>query len=79
MFGTERWENQVDFWPTELTESKEDMYAMIYQELACMGAMAVEQDGGTFSPNMKTSPCGEVLHIMMGDPGRFQASRVDRI
>ena len=42
------------------------MYAMIYQKLACMGAMGIDQEGGMFSPNMKNSPQGEVLHIMVG-------------
>ena len=52
---------------------------MMYQELACMGAMAIDQEGGMLSPNMKNSPQGEVLHIMMGDPEGFLANKVDRI
>jgi len=68
MFGTERWENQVDFRATKMTEFKKEMYSMIYQELACIAGMAIDQEGGMFLQNMKNSPTGEVFHIMMGDP-----------
>ena len=61
MFGTERWENQVDFWPTKLTESKGDMYIMIYQEVACIGGIAIDRELDMFLPNMKNSPMGECL------------------
>src|SRR2546423_814080 len=72
-------ENQEDSWQTKLTESKEEMYSMIYQELACIAGMAIDQEGGTLSPNMKNPPQGEVLHIMVGDPEGFLANKVDRI
>ena len=51
----------MDFWPTKLTESKGDMYSTIYQELICMGTMAIHRELDMFLPNMKKSPVGECL------------------
>ena len=61
MFLPERWENQVDFWPPKLTESKGDMYPTIYQELACIGGIAIDRELKIFFPNLKNSPNGESL------------------
>jgi hypothetical protein len=51
----------VDFWPTELTESKGEVYPTIYQELACIGGIAIDRELKMFSPNMKNSPTRECL------------------
>ena len=55
----------MNFWATELRIIKRNMYAMMDKELACMGAMAIDQEGGTFPPNMKNAPQGKVLNVMM--------------
>src|SRR3979490_2085107 len=49
------------FLAAELRITKRNMYPMMYQELACMGAMAIDQRGGTSPKNMKNSPMGESL------------------
>ena len=51
----------MDFWPTKLTTSKEDIYPMIYQELAYIGDIAIDRELDMFPPNMKNSPVGECL------------------
>ena len=61
MFGTERWENQTDFWATELGIFKKNMYPMMYQELACMGSMPIDQGGGMFPKYRKNSAMGKSL------------------
>ena len=53
MFGTERWENQMDFWSTKLIEFKEYMYSTIYQKLTCIGGIAIDREVKMFFPNMK--------------------------
>jgi hypothetical protein len=35
------------------------MYPMIYQELACIGGIAIDRELKMLSPNMKNSPMGE--------------------
>ena len=48
----------MDFWPTKLTASNGDMYPMIYQELACIGVIAIDREVEMFPPKMKNSPWG---------------------
>ena len=52
-FRTERWTNKVDFWSAELTATNVDVIWMFYQKLGCMGAISIDQGGGTFLPNIK--------------------------
>ena len=61
MFGTERWENQVDCWSMKLTESKECMYPTIYQKLRCIGGIAIDRELDMFPKYTKNSPVGESL------------------
>ena len=69
----------MDSWPTKLTESKGNMYPMIYQELACIGGIAIDRELKMFSQNMKNAPQREVLNVIMGEPGGFLFNRVEAI
>jgi len=60
MFGTERWENQVDFWQTKFTEFKGEMYPTIYQEMACIGGMAIDREVEMLPKNRKNAPYGNI-------------------
>ena len=42
---------------------KMNMSPMMYQELATIGAMAIDQGGGTLPKNMENSPPGESLAL----------------
>ena len=67
----------MDSWPTKLTESKGEMYPMIYQELACIGGIAIDRELEMFPQNMKNAPQREVLNVMMEESGGFLTGRVE--
>ena len=51
----------MDSWPIKLTDYKGEIYPTIYQELACIGSMAIDRELDMFLPNLKNSPMGESL------------------
>ena len=55
------------------------MYPMIYQELVCIGGIAIDRELEMFPQDMTNAPQREVLNVMMGEPGGFLANKVDRI
>jgi hypothetical protein len=67
--------NQGDLWPTELTESKGDMYPMMYQELVPIAAMAIDRGVDMIHPNIKKLPQGEGLEHNDGRTRRISGQQ----